>query len=79
MKLSEKGKRKILDNRYWFSEEFDQGDFEGAVVLTVEEAKTLMRILYDNAEHLDCLYESSKEDYLFLEEISKRIGQAEKK
>lgn len=49
------------------------------IVLTVEEAKRLMRILYENAPYLDCLYESSKDDYLFLEEISKRIEQVEGK
>jgi hypothetical protein len=59
--------------------EFEPGDFEDTVILTVEEAKNLMRILYDNAEHLDCLYESSKDDYLFLEEISNRIEQVEGK
>ncbi len=42
MKFSEKGKRKLLDNRYWFSEEFDQGDFEDCVMLTSEEAKDLL-------------------------------------
>ncbi len=47
------------------------------IVLTVEEAKKWMRILYENAPYLDCLYESSKDDYLFLEEISKRIEQVE--
>lgn len=47
------------------------------IVLTVEEAKTLIRILHENAPYLDCLYESSKDDYLFLEEISNRIEQAE--
>ena len=47
------------------------------VWLTVDEAKTLMRILYDNIEHLDCLYEFFKDDYLFLEEISNRIERVE--
>ena len=39
MLLSDKGKKKILDNFYWFATEFEQEDFEGMVVLTVEEAK----------------------------------------
>lgn len=40
-KLSEKGKRKFLDNFYWFSEEFEQDDFEDCVMLTIEEAKEI--------------------------------------
>lgn len=47
MKLSDKGKRKILDNRYWFSEEFDQSDFQGVVCLTVDEAKEILQSSYD--------------------------------
>lgn len=39
MKLSEKGKRKILDNPCWFSEEFEPSDFKGCVVLTAEEVE----------------------------------------
>ena len=60
------------------SYDFQQEDFVDGVVLTVEEAKRWMRILYDNAEHLDCLYECCKNDYFFLEEMSKRIERAEK-
>ena len=49
MRLSEKGKRKILDNFYWFAEEFEPEDFEGMVCLTVEEAEKLLKLL-DNCE-----------------------------
>lgn len=59
--------------------ELKPDDFQDAVILTVEEAKRWMRILYDNAEHLDCLYECCKDDYLFLQELSNRIEQAEGK
>ena len=88
MKLSEKGLDKVygleFDQAQGFPVKFEdiefvQSDFQGAVVLTVEEAKKWMRILHENAPYLDCLYESSKDDYLFLEEISKRIEQAEEK
>ena len=79
MRLSEKGKKKILDNFYWFAEEFEPEDFEGMVCLSVEEAKKWMRILEDNAPYLDCLYECSKDDYYFLQEISERIDRAEGK
>ena len=51
---------------------------EPKIELTVEEAKKWMRILKDNAPYLDCLYESSKDDYDFLQEISERIEQAER-
>ena len=52
-------------------------DKEPTIVLTLNEAKKWMRILHENAPYLDCLYESSRDDYLFLEEISNRIKQAE--
>ena len=47
MKLSKQGKRKILDNRYWFSEDFVQDDFEGMVCLTIDQAKGLLEIAKD--------------------------------
>lgn len=79
MKLSDKGWHKVvLAENLLDDPDFEQSDFEGAVVLTVKEAKKWMCILHENAPYIDCLYESSKADYLFLEEISKRIEQAEK-
>ena len=45
MKLSEKGKRKILDNPYWFMNPFYPEDFEGAVVLPIDEAKVIFEAL----------------------------------
>lgn len=45
MKLSESGKRKILDNPYWFMNSFYPEDFEGAVVLSIDEAKLLFGAL----------------------------------
>ena len=50
-------------------------DEDKEIRLTVNEAKNLMRILHENAPYLDCLYESSKDDYLFLQEITERIEQ----
>lgn len=52
-------------------------DKEPTVVLTLNEAKKWMQILHENAPYLDCLYESSRDDYDFLEEISNRIKQVE--
>lgn len=78
MKLSDKGWHKIVLAELMLDDpDLDQSDFEGVVVLSVKEAKKLMHILHENAPYLDCLYESSKADYIFLEEISKRIEQAE--
>lgn len=78
MKLSDKGWRKmIVAENLLYDPDLDQTDFEGGVILSVKEAKKLMDILHENAPYLDCLYESSKADYIFLEEISKRIEQAE--
>ena len=71
MKLSEKGKRKFLDNFYWFSEEFDQDDFEGMVCLTVEEAKALLRRIPD--------FKESGDWQLPIERLKERIEQAEGK
>lgn len=45
MKFSDKGKAKILDNRYWFLEEFNQDDFEGAIILSIEEANLLFKVI----------------------------------
>ena len=39
MQLSDKGKKKILDNYYWFAEEFESNDFVNCIMLTVDEAK----------------------------------------
>ena len=78
MKLSDKGWHKIVLAESMLDDpDLDQSDFEGVVVLSVKEAKKLMHILHENAPYLDCLYEASKADYIFLEEISKRIEQAD--
>lgn len=47
MKFSDKGKAKILDNRYWFLEEFNQDDFQEAIVLSIKEAKEILQSSYD--------------------------------
>lgn len=80
LKLNKKGADRINIETMEYDPQdhvFESDDFEGVIMLTVEEAKKWMRILHENAPYLDCLYESSKDDYLFLEEISKRIEQAE--
>lgn len=80
MKLSKQGKRKILDNRYWFSEDFVQDDFEGMVCLTIDQAKGLLEIAKDYRMYLfeHCripLSLSSNEAFTALRE---QIAQAEK-
>ncbi|MBO5746551.1 MAG: hypothetical protein J6S13_05620 [Clostridia bacterium] len=75
MKLSEKGKRKFLDNFYWFSEEFDQDDFEGCVILTVEEAKGI----YDDLIRLSEMSSLDISRYYAWKRLNERIEQAEGK
>ena len=50
---------------------------EPIVILSLDEAKKWIRILYDNAPYIDCLYECSKDDYFFLQEIEERIERSE--
>ena len=75
MKLREKGKRKFLDNFYWFSEEFDQDDFEGCVILTVEEAKGI----YDDLIRLSEMSSLDISRYYAWKRLNERIEQAEGK
>ena len=75
MKLREKGKRKFLDNVYWFSEEFDQDDFEGCVILTVEEAKGI----YDDLIRLSEMSSLDISRYYAWKRLNERIEQAEGK
>lgn len=84
MKLSDKGFNRVYTDLIFGDEsvqdyEFEPDDFEDVLMLTVDEANRWMRILYDNAEHLDCLYECCKDDYLFLQELSNRIKEVETK
>lgn len=89
MKLSEKGKAKIanLANKvYWDTrpsdanhaieelvESLEANDFQGAVVLTVDEAKLIHQILDD------CVWRHYMEEYEFsLDAFKERIEQVEK-
>lgn len=87
MKLSEKGKENLqafgfahnCDGAFSLLDdyEFDQDDFEGAVCLTVEEAKRL----HDCAMWFWCDYEGTQyfthDDMRFLTDMKDRIEQAE--
>ena len=42
MKLSEKGVDKLFDSQLFGNVEFEPDDFQGAVVLTVDEAKQII-------------------------------------
>ena len=74
MKFSNKGKAKFLDNRYWFLEEFNQDDFEGAIILSIEEAKHLLSIVMDSSRD-HCI---NQEEADVFNKFIKKIKQMEK-
>ena len=78
MKLSEKGKRKIPDNFYWFANEFEPDDFEGCVVLTVEEAKEILQSSYDVLSWANCGYTHTDNALKVQKLLKDRIEQAER-
>ena len=84
MKLSERGVRKIASHQYYFKPfcklEFEPDDFQGAVVLTVDEA-TDIKYHLNNLTIISGLVEDhfrSKPIYKLLNLLRDRIEQAEK-
>ena len=84
MKLNDKGLKRLLDvafdgDKFYRANalevEFEPDDFQGAVILTVEEAKRLK----ENAEI--AFYEGiwGDEDTVLMDALTKRIAKAENK
>lgn len=85
MRLSVKGIQKYTDHRVYYEYpietlKFEPDDFEGAVVLTVEEAKGVAKTYDALASFLiKCMDgDGAKEAIAFAIELNKRIEQAEK-
>lgn len=78
MKLSEKGVDKLYDSQLFGDVEFESDDFEGAIVLTVEEAKLAMRGLALGALMTNDLKKEMQYHWLAIE-IEKRVEQVEGK
>lgn len=78
MKLSDKGWHKLVVAENLLDDpDFEQSDFEGAVVLSIKEAKKISAF-FDDVMVCDFPIKLSDEDQILWVMLDKRIEQAEK-